>query len=227
MKFSLFALLTAALSVFPSEAPASVPSHLRCGVMAGYHISIPLEYQNVRAEIDHANVIEICSSPINRITFSVQGDNVRPVSTGGWLKNDQKSYSVIVEPREQNAASSADEIIRTLYDKSSYHNKGGYPSKPPQKIGGLTYIQGTPLAGEVMRDDFYLSSDRDGHLEYLIHCSVIGSRENGQCIIGYKPKGIDLSLIVGISAEDVGSYQDISDKALEFVESMIIGRVLG
>lgn len=227
MKFSLFALLTAALSVFPVEAHAGVVSHMRCGVMAGYQISIPLEYKHVQTEMDEANTIEMCNSQLNSIAFAVEGDNIRPVSTGSWKKNDEKSFSVIVEPKDHNSDSTADEIIKTLYDKSTYQGQGGYPAKAPQKVDGLTYIQGTPLAGEVMRHDFYLSTDKEGQLNYLIHCTVAGARDNGQCTIGYKPEGLNLSLMVGISAEDIGSYQEISDKALELVQTMIKGRVLG
>lgn len=227
MKFRLFALLAAALFAFPIEAHAAVVSHMRCGVMAGYQISIPLEYQNVQTEIDRANTIEICNSELNSISFSVEGDSIRPVSTGSWLKNDQKAFSVIVEPKDHNTRTTADEIIKTLYDKSTYHGHGGYPAKAPQKVDGLTYIQGTPLAGEVMRNDFYVSADKTGQVSYLIHCTVAGARNNGQCIIGYKPEGMDLSLVVGISAEDIKSYQDITDKALELVQTMIKGRVLG
>lgn len=227
MKFRIFALLAAALSTFPIEGHASTVSHMRCGVMAGYQISIPLEYQNVRTEIDETNANEICDSELNSIEFSVEGDNVRPVSTGSWLRNDQKSFSVIVEPKEKNGTTTANEIIKTLYDKSTYRGRGGYPARAPQKIGGLTYIQGTPLAGEVLRNDFYVSADKGGRVSYLIHCTVEGSRNNGQCVIGYKPEGVDLSLMVGISAEDIGSYQDITNKALKLVFSMIKGRVIG
>ena len=186
MKFSLFALFAAALSVFPVETHAAVVSHMRCGVMAGYQISIPFEYQNVQTEMEQANANEICNSELSSIEFSVEGDNVKPVSTGSWLKNDQKSFSVIVEPKEHNGASTAAEIIKTLYDKSTYQGRGGYPAKAPQKVDGLTYIQGTPLAGEAMRNDFYVSADKAGRVSFLIHCTVSGSRNNGQCIIGYK-----------------------------------------
>lgn len=227
MKFRLFALLAAALSAFPIEAHAAVVSHMRCGVLAGYQIDIPYEYQNVQTEMDRANTIEICNSQLNSIAFSVENNSIRPVSTGSWEKNAQKSFNVVVQPKERNHESTAEEIIKTLYDKSTYQGRGGYPAKAPQKVDGLTYIQGTPLAGEAVRDDFYLSTDKNGRLNYLIHCTVAGARDNGQCLIGYKPEGLNLSLMVGISAEDIGSHQDISEKALELVQTMIKGRVLG
>lgn len=228
MKFRLFALLAAALSAFPIEAQAASLSHLRCGVMAGYQISIPFEYQNVTTEMEQPNVREICDSKLNNIAFSVEGSNyVKPVSTGNWQKDDQKAFNVLVQPHDQKAPSTTAEIIKSLYDKSTYQGRGGFPAQAPQKVDGMTYIKGTPLAGEPFRHDFYLSTSKNGQLDYMIHCLVAGSRKNGQCEIAFKPEGLDLKMRVGISAEDIGSYQDISNKALELVQSMIKGRVLG
>jgi hypothetical protein len=227
MKFRLFALLAAALSAFPIEAHAAVVSHMRCGVLAGYQINIPYELQNFQTEMDRANTIEICNSQLNSIAFSVDNSGIKPVSTGNWEKDDQKAFNVLVQPHDQNAPSTTAEIIKSLYDKSTYQGRGGYPAQAPQKVDGMTYIKGTPLAGEPFRHDFYLSTNKNGQLDYMIHCLVAGSRKNGQCEIGFKPEGLNLKLRVGISAEDVGSYQDISDKALELVQSMIKGRILG
>ncbi|WP_408601465.1 hypothetical protein [Pseudomonas sp. PLMAX] len=190
-------------------------------------INIPYEYQNVQTEMDRANTIEICNSQLNSITFSVDESGIKPVSTGSWERDDQKAFNVLVQPNDQKAPSTTAEIIKSLYDKSTYQGRGGYPAQAPQKVDGMIYIKGTPLAGEPFRHDFYLSTNKNGHLDYMIHCLVAGSRKNGQCEIGFKPEGLNLKLRVGISAEDIGSYQDISDKALELVQSMIKGRVLG
>lgn len=195
-------------------------SHLRCGVLGKYDISVPFTFRNVTTDMDKINPISVCESKIKRLQIKMDSDHIQPVSTGSWQRKPPAGYDLVVEPSIPGDSIKTRDMIRKLYSRANYEQGNGFPSQAPERRNGLVFIKGSRLWDEATRNDFYLKSDDRGNLEYMIHC-VIGFQEQGRCSIGFSPRNLDLNLVVNIPSTELKNYRRIANNARIIVHSLI------
>jgi len=226
IKTALFALVTAALAFLPVDGSAMAlhqdlaTSHLRCGVLGKYDISVPFAFRKVTTDMEKINPVSVCESKLKRLQIKVDFDHIQPVSTGSWERKPPAGYDLIVEPSTPGKSIKTRDMIRKLYSRENYEQGNGFPSQAPERRNGLVFIKGARSADESTRNDFYLKSDKHGDLEYMIHC-VIGFQEQGRCSMGFSPSDLDLNLVVNIHSSELKNYRRIAHAAKIIVHSLI------
>lgn len=198
--------------------PAS--SHLRCGVLGKYDISVPFAFRNVTTEMGKINPVSVCDSEMKRLQIKVDFNHIQPVSTGSWQRKPPAGYDLVVEPSTPGKSIKTRDMIRKLYSRKNYEEGNGFPSQAPERRNGLVFIKGSRFQDEATRSDFYLKSDDRGNLEFMIHC-VIGFQEQGRCSMGFSPRDLDLNLVVNIHSSELKNYRSIANAAQVIVHSLI------
>ena len=195
-------------------------SHMRCGVLGKYDISVPFAFRNVTTDMGKINPVSVCESKIKRLQIKVDFDHIQPVSTGSWQRKPPAGYDLVIEPSIPGDLIKTRDMIRKLYSRANYEQGNGFPSQAPERRNGLVFIKGSRFSDESTRHDFYLKSDQRGNLEYMIHC-VIGFQEQGRCSMGFSPSDLDLNLVVNIPSSELKNYRSIANAARIIVHSLI------
>jgi hypothetical protein len=229
IKSTFFTLITAALAFFPVDGSA-LPmrpdasklnqSHVRCGVMGKYDVSVPFTIRSVTTEMETLNPAEVCDSRLKKLEMKLQVNSLQTVSADSWVRTPVADYSLIIEPSDQAPTVKTGALIKKLYSRESYESGNGFPSQAPERVKGLVFIKGSKFEGAEFRDDFYLKSDSRGNLEYMIHC-LIGANEAGQCKMAFSPSDIDLNMVVTIASSDIDNYRGIANAAKTVVRTLI------
>lgn len=226
IKISLFTLFTAALALFPVNGsatimnPATHQSHVRCGVMGKYEINVPLSFQNVTTEMETVNPVAVCDSKMKKLEMKLKASDIQTVSADNWVRKTEIDYSLILKPTPYGPAVKTSDMIKKLYSRRTYATGNDFPSQAPERHKGLVYIKGSDSNGDGLRDDFYLKSDKQGTLNYMIHCMVDGSK-GGRCTMAFSPYNLDLNVVVTLDASDVDNYEGIADQSKIIVRTLI------